>query len=196
MRDADPQPLAAPTAPVAARHVGGSPCLVDEDQPLGIEIELILEPLFATRQDIGAILLEGVRGLFLRVILWRLRKRRIVPSPKTRPCAASWRRNSSSVMSVVSSSIARIVAPWASIRPERLSHLSAYLRSFTGVEPTAEDLDSFEPKHRPRAKDGYRDHSFAQLPPPRVSSGAVALGHDPRIGTTAAADAELLPDIG
>lgn len=32
---------------------------------------------------------------------------------------------------------------------ERLSHLSAYLRSFTGVEPTAEDLDSFEPKHRP-----------------------------------------------
>jgi hypothetical protein len=28
---------------------------------------------------------------------------------------------------------------------ERLSHLSAYLRSFTGVEPSAEDLCGFGP---------------------------------------------------
>jgi hypothetical protein len=80
MRDADPQPCPATAAPVAPGHVGGGPGLVDEDQPLRVEIELILEPLLAPRQDVGAILLGGVCGLFLRVILWRLRKRRTVPS--------------------------------------------------------------------------------------------------------------------
>jgi hypothetical protein len=53
---------------MTARHVGGGPGLVDEDQSLGIEVELILEPLFAPGQDVGAILLGGVRGLFLRVM--------------------------------------------------------------------------------------------------------------------------------
>jgi hypothetical protein len=68
MRHAHPKPLAAPAAPVAARHVGRGPGLVDEDQPVGIEVELILEPLFASDQDVGAILFGGVRGLFLRVM--------------------------------------------------------------------------------------------------------------------------------
>jgi hypothetical protein len=53
---------------MAPGHVGGSPCLVDENETLGIKVELILEPLLATYQDIGAVLLGSVRGLFLRVM--------------------------------------------------------------------------------------------------------------------------------
>ena len=49
---------------MATRHVGRCPGLVDEDQPLGIEIELPLEPLLATLQDVGAFLFGGVCGRF------------------------------------------------------------------------------------------------------------------------------------
>jgi len=45
-----------------ARHVDGRPGLVDEDQLLGIKIELTLEPFFAAFQDVGAVLLHGVAG--------------------------------------------------------------------------------------------------------------------------------------
>lgn len=38
--------------------------LVDEDQAFGIEVELAIEPLFPAPQDIGAVLLGGVRCLF------------------------------------------------------------------------------------------------------------------------------------
>jgi hypothetical protein len=43
-----------------ARHVGGGPGLVDEDQPLGMEIELTVEPFLALLQDVRAVLLGGV----------------------------------------------------------------------------------------------------------------------------------------
>jgi len=68
MRHTHPKPLATSAAAMAACHIGGGPGLVDEDQPVGIEVELILEPLFASDQDVGAILFGGVRGLFLRVM--------------------------------------------------------------------------------------------------------------------------------
>jgi hypothetical protein len=56
---------------MAARHVGRRPGFVDEHQPVGVEVEvdLVLEPVPATAQDVGPVLLGGVRGLFLRVIL-------------------------------------------------------------------------------------------------------------------------------
>jgi hypothetical protein len=38
--------------------------LVDEDEPLGAEIELPLEALLATLQDVGALLFGGMCGLF------------------------------------------------------------------------------------------------------------------------------------
>jgi hypothetical protein len=53
---------------MAAGHVGGSPGLIDEDQTLGIEIELIVEPALALPQDVGTALLDRVPDLFLRVI--------------------------------------------------------------------------------------------------------------------------------
>ncbi len=65
------QPLAASASAVLARHVGRRPGFVDEDEPVGVEIESPLEPVPATAQDVGPVLLGGVRGLFLRVILVR-----------------------------------------------------------------------------------------------------------------------------
>lgn len=53
--------------------------LVDEDQPLRIEIGLSVEPGAAPSQNIRAVLLARVRGLFFRVIPWRRKKRWIVP---------------------------------------------------------------------------------------------------------------------
>ena len=73
--NADPQALAPEAAPVAAGHVGFRPGLVDEHQALGIEIELPLEPGLAPAQDVRTGLLARMSGLFLRVILWRLKKR-------------------------------------------------------------------------------------------------------------------------
>jgi hypothetical protein len=61
--DADPQAFAAAAAAVGPRHVGRSPGLVDEDQALGIEIELAFEPGLAPLQDVGAVLLGCVRSL-------------------------------------------------------------------------------------------------------------------------------------
>jgi hypothetical protein len=103
---ADAEPLAAPAAPMASGHVGRSPRLVDEDQPRRVEVELTLEPLLATRQHVGAVLLGRVRSLFLRVTAWRAKKRWIVPKPKMRPCLARLARTSSIVPSLLGPSAA------------------------------------------------------------------------------------------
>ena len=79
VRDADAQAFAAAAAAVGPSHFGRSPGLVDEDQTFGIEIKLAFEPSLAPLQDIGAVLLGRVRRLFLRVMAWRAKKRRIVP---------------------------------------------------------------------------------------------------------------------
>ena len=71
VRHAHPQPLAAWGAPVRAGHLGGGAGLVDEDQALGIEIELAVEPCLPRLADVGAVLLGSVRGLFSRVTAWR-----------------------------------------------------------------------------------------------------------------------------
>ena len=65
------QPFAARRPPACARHVGGGPGLIDEDELLRIEIELTVEPVFAPFQDVRPLLLGGVRGLFLSVIFRR-----------------------------------------------------------------------------------------------------------------------------
>ena len=44
--------------------IEGTPGLVDEHQPAGIEIGLALEPGPAARGDVRALLLGGVRGFF------------------------------------------------------------------------------------------------------------------------------------
>ena len=77
--DADAQSFAAAATAVRSGHVGRGPGLIDEDETLGIEIELLLEPGLAALQDVRPIPFAGVRGLFLRVMSWRAKKRRIVP---------------------------------------------------------------------------------------------------------------------
>ncbi len=52
------QSLAAGSPSMAARHVGGRPGLVDEDQALRIEVELAVEPGLPPLQDVGRPLRE------------------------------------------------------------------------------------------------------------------------------------------
>jgi hypothetical protein len=82
VRHAHPQSLATPAAPVTSGHVGAGPALVHEDQPVGIKIDLAFKPIPPLFQDVWTVLLGGVRGLFLRVRLWRAKKRHSVPWPK------------------------------------------------------------------------------------------------------------------
>lgn len=79
VRNAGPQAFAALAATMRSRHVGRRPGLVNEDEPIPVELALAFTPSRASRQDVRAILLCGMSGLFLRVILWRSKKRRIVP---------------------------------------------------------------------------------------------------------------------
>jgi hypothetical protein len=53
---------------VAAGHLGGGAGLVDEDQALGIKVGLGVEPSLTLAQDVGAVLLGRMPGLFLSVI--------------------------------------------------------------------------------------------------------------------------------
>ncbi len=59
-----PAALAAPCPAMAPRHLGRGPGLVDEHQPLGLQIRLDLEPILPTMQNVRALLLAGVRGFF------------------------------------------------------------------------------------------------------------------------------------
>jgi hypothetical protein len=52
---------------------------VDEDKTLEIEIGLAIEPVPPLLQDVRALLLGRVRGLFFRVMPCRRKKRWIVP---------------------------------------------------------------------------------------------------------------------
>ena len=60
-RTATPAPW---RAAAQAGHLGGCSGLIDEHQALGVEVRLRVEPRFALRRDIGALLLAGVRGFF------------------------------------------------------------------------------------------------------------------------------------
>jgi hypothetical protein len=60
---------------MAAGHVGCGPRLVDEHEPLWLQVELAVGPRAALPQDVGPVLLDRVAGLFLRVMPWRAKKR-------------------------------------------------------------------------------------------------------------------------
>ena len=111
MRDADTQPLPARAAPMCASHVRRGPGLVDENETLGIKVELALESVLSPLQDVGTILLACVCGLFLRVSLWRLQKRHSAAMLNCAPDFASRSFSSGKVMSGVSTRRARIRSP-------------------------------------------------------------------------------------
>jgi hypothetical protein len=121
VRDADPKASPTRSPPVAPGHVGGSPGLVDEHQPLGIKVELALEPGLAPLADIRAVLLGGMRRLFLRVILCRRQKRQSALTLTCAPFSAKRAFNSGRVMSGTSAKAAWIRSAWASVRRESRS---------------------------------------------------------------------------
>jgi hypothetical protein len=67
MRHARSAALAAWRTSPKSGHLGRQPGLVDEDQLCGIEIKLAVEPGLPPLQDVGAVLLQCVCGLFLKV---------------------------------------------------------------------------------------------------------------------------------
>ena len=79
VRHAHPQALPPWSSPPRPSHVGCGPGLVDEDQPLRVEVELLLKPSLALPQDVGPLLLGCVRRLFFTVMLRRRKKRHRPP---------------------------------------------------------------------------------------------------------------------
>lgn len=73
MRDADPQAFSYAASTVAARHVGGSPGLIDKNETFQIKVKLAVEPVLPPLQDVRSVLLRGHAHSFLRVMLCRLR---------------------------------------------------------------------------------------------------------------------------
>ena len=69
------EPLTPRRPAMSAGHVRRSPGLVDENQPVRIEVELAFEPGEPTAQDVGTVLFLGPGRLFLRVTPWRRKKR-------------------------------------------------------------------------------------------------------------------------
>jgi hypothetical protein len=59
-----PASLTTRRSPSQPGHLRGSCGLVDEDQFLRIEIELAVEPGYATAKDVRALLFGGMRRLF------------------------------------------------------------------------------------------------------------------------------------
>jgi hypothetical protein len=64
MRDGRTAALAPWGAATRTGHLGGRSGLIDEDQALGIEVRLRVEPSLALRGDVGPLLFVGVRGFF------------------------------------------------------------------------------------------------------------------------------------
>ncbi len=121
VRHAHAQPLALGCAAMQACHLGARSGLVDEDQPPGIEVGLLGEPGTAALQDIRAILLGRVAGLFLRVIRRLRKKRHSVATARLMPSSASVARNSASVPSGAASYAAMMRAACTSVVRLRMS---------------------------------------------------------------------------
>jgi hypothetical protein len=75
MRKTHAQALAFGAATMAAGHVGGGPGLVDEHEAFRVQIDLAIEPVVPLLQDVGAVLLDCMSSLFLRVMPRRTKKR-------------------------------------------------------------------------------------------------------------------------
>jgi hypothetical protein len=58
--------LALLRAAAQARHLGRRACLVDEDQPGRIEVELTIEPVLSASLDVRTFLLGRMCGLFYK----------------------------------------------------------------------------------------------------------------------------------
>jgi hypothetical protein len=78
VRDRGTASLAPGGPAVGAGHLRRCPALVDEHEPLGIEIGLAVEPGLAAGGYVRSLLLGRVRRLFLRVTPWRWKNRQTI----------------------------------------------------------------------------------------------------------------------
>ena len=83
--------LATRCTPAQTRHLGGRTGLIDEHQPVGIEIELAIEPEPSGDQDVRALLFRSMRGLFLNVMARFVKKHQTVEGAAHIPCSAASR---------------------------------------------------------------------------------------------------------
>jgi hypothetical protein len=128
------QRLAMRRSSTQAGHLCGEAGLVDEHELRRIEIELAVEPVPAPLQDVGAILLQCVRGLFLNVQPWpRSQALKALRLIRTECSALSRSTISFSVMSLRSSISPTMKASCAS-RLEAAAALRAW-RQFTDLRP-------------------------------------------------------------
>ena len=97
VREAHPKPLALAATAMGARHIRRRPGLIDEHEPFRIEVRLRLEPVAALLQDVRAVLLDRVPGLFFRVTPWRWKNRDRLDVDVAMPRAARRSQSSSSV---------------------------------------------------------------------------------------------------
>jgi glycine/D-amino acid oxidase-like deaminating enzyme len=67
MRNSSDKAFTTGTASALARHVGGRPSLIDEDQVVGIHGGLALTPSPTCGRYVRAALLGGMKRLFLSV---------------------------------------------------------------------------------------------------------------------------------
>ena|ERR1700675_2711513 len=58
------EPLAAGCPSPKRRHIGLRPCLIDEDQTLGLDPALIFSPLLTPSRDVGTVLFAGDQCFF------------------------------------------------------------------------------------------------------------------------------------
>ncbi len=83
------QPGAAPCAAAQAGHVGGRAGLVDENQLCRIKLWLEGFPRLPRRRHVGALLLRGVHGFFLKLMPCRSKNRQIELTPTRTPRSPS-----------------------------------------------------------------------------------------------------------
>jgi hypothetical protein len=102
MGHADPQSLTARRSSVKPSHLRCGACLIKEDKPFRIEIELSFEPSATSAQDVGPFLLTGVRRLFLSVMSCRTKNLHRDACPIRMPFSDKLVRISARVMSGLS----------------------------------------------------------------------------------------------
>ena len=137
-------------------HIGRGPGLIDEDEALGIEIELHLEPGLAALRDVRPILFAGVCGLFFSRdgVAGEEAANRAVAEDEAlalkRAPRSSW-----IAMSGVASRTARIVSLCASIRPDLRSPLVGRARASPCSRSSARQrltLAALTPNRSPTAR--------------------------------------------
>jgi hypothetical protein len=87
VRDRRPASLTPWRPSAQSRHPGRGSGLINEHQPVGIEIELALEPEPPRNQQVFALLFGRVCGLFLNVMARFLKKCQTVEGTARTPCS-------------------------------------------------------------------------------------------------------------